>query len=55
MFDKIEKLDGSLIQHGPNNDRVYLMKLAGKDAPGANGADPDKKSESAKVTAKAKS
>ncbi|MBX2913278.1 MAG: putative beta-lysine N-acetyltransferase [Cyclobacteriaceae bacterium] len=34
MFDKIEKLDGSLIQHGPNNDRVYLMKLAGKDAPG---------------------
>ncbi|HNP08370.1 MAG TPA: hypothetical protein PKN99_12135, partial [Cyclobacteriaceae bacterium] len=33
MFDKIEKLEGSLIQHGPNNDRVYLMKLAEKDAP----------------------
>ncbi|MEQ9415387.1 MAG: putative beta-lysine N-acetyltransferase [Cyclobacteriaceae bacterium] len=33
MFDKIEKLDSSLIQHGPNNDRVYLMKLAEKDAP----------------------
>ena len=33
MFDKIEKIDSSLIQHGPNNDRVYLMKLAEKDAP----------------------
>jgi len=34
MFDKIEKMQGSVIQHGPNNDRVYLMKLAEKDAPG---------------------
>ncbi|MEQ8364511.1 MAG: putative beta-lysine N-acetyltransferase [Cyclobacteriaceae bacterium] len=33
MFDKVEKLEGSVIQHGPNNDRVYLMKLAEKDAP----------------------
>lgn len=33
MFDKIEKLEHSLIQHGPNNDRVYLMKLAAKDSP----------------------
>lgn len=31
MFDKVEKLESSLIQHGPNNDRVYLMKLAEKD------------------------
>lgn len=33
MFDKIEKMKGSVIQHGPNNDRVYLMKLAEKDTP----------------------
>lgn len=33
MFDKVEKLEHSLIQHGPNNDRVYLMKLAEKDSP----------------------
>ncbi|MEQ9592044.1 MAG: putative beta-lysine N-acetyltransferase [Cyclobacteriaceae bacterium] len=33
MFDKVEKLEGSVIQHGPNNDRVYLMKLAENDAP----------------------
>lgn len=33
MFDKIEKLEHSVIQHGPNNDRVYLMKLAEKDSP----------------------
>jgi putative beta-lysine N-acetyltransferase len=26
--DKIEELRGSLIQHGPYNDRVYLMRLA---------------------------
>jgi len=30
-FDKIEYLDGALIQHGPLNDRVYLMKMG--DAP----------------------
>lgn len=33
MFDKVEKLERSVIQHGPNNDRVYLMKLAEKDSP----------------------
>lgn len=33
MFDKVEKLEHSVIQHGPNNDRVYLMKLAEKDSP----------------------
>lgn len=33
MFDKIEKIESSIIQHGPNNDRVYLMKLAEKDSP----------------------
>ncbi|MDW3195824.1 MAG: putative beta-lysine N-acetyltransferase [Cytophagales bacterium] len=27
MFDKVETISKSLIQHGPNNDRVYLMKL----------------------------
>jgi len=32
MPDVIEKLDHSLIQHGPDNDRIYLMKLAPEDA-----------------------
>lgn len=32
-FDTIEKLDHSLIQHGPANDRIYLMKLNGQDLP----------------------
>ena len=27
MFDKVETLSKSLVQHGPNNDRVYLMKI----------------------------
>jgi putative beta-lysine N-acetyltransferase len=27
MADKIETIDGSLIQHGPHNDRIYLMHL----------------------------
>lgn len=27
MFDEIVKIGKSIIQHGPNNDRVYLMKL----------------------------
>lgn len=31
MFDKIDKIGKSIIQHGPNNDRVYLMKLHPKD------------------------
>lgn len=34
MFDKIEKLGESTIQHGPNNNRLYLMKLADEDRPG---------------------
>jgi putative beta-lysine N-acetyltransferase len=33
MFDKIDKIGKSVIQHGPNNDRVYLMKLHPDDAP----------------------
>jgi len=28
MNDTITRIGGSLIQHGPSNDRVYLMKLA---------------------------
>lgn len=31
LFDKTETIGKSLIQHGPNNDRVYLMKLASED------------------------
>lgn len=31
MFDIIIKLGKSLVQHGPNNDRVYLMKLHPED------------------------
>jgi putative beta-lysine N-acetyltransferase len=31
MFDKIDKIGKSIIQHGPNNDRVYLMKLFPQD------------------------
>lgn len=31
MFDKTEKTGKSLIQHGPNNDRVYLLKLHPED------------------------
>ena len=27
MFDKVETISKSLVQHGPNNDRVYLMKI----------------------------
>lgn len=34
MYDKIEKLDHSLIQHGPCNKRIYLMKLDPDDLPG---------------------
>ncbi|PLY00198.1 MAG: putative beta-lysine N-acetyltransferase, partial [Desulfuromonas sp.] len=34
MPDKIEKFRNSLIQHGKENDRVYLMKLADEDMPG---------------------
>lgn len=27
MFDKVEKFSKSIIQHGPYNDRIYLMKV----------------------------
>lgn len=27
MFDKVAKIGKSIVQHGPNNDRIYLMKL----------------------------
>lgn len=33
MPDTIEKLGDSLIQHGKDSDRIYLMKLASADAP----------------------
>ncbi|MEW5821574.1 MAG: putative beta-lysine N-acetyltransferase [Cyanobacteriota bacterium] len=31
MYDKIEKLANSMIQHGKLNDRIYLMKMSDKD------------------------
>ena len=31
--DRIEHLGDSLIQHGPANDRIYLMKLGKEDSP----------------------
>jgi putative beta-lysine N-acetyltransferase len=34
MFDVIEKIGHSLIQHGPVNQRVYVMKVADQDLPG---------------------
>jgi putative beta-lysine N-acetyltransferase len=34
MHDTIEKLGNSQIQHGPDNDRIYLMKLDPADMPG---------------------
>ncbi len=33
MTDKIEKIGNSLIQHGKENNRIYLMKLAEEDYP----------------------
>ncbi len=33
MFDKIEKIGNSIVQHGKQNDRIYLMKLYDNDAP----------------------
>jgi putative beta-lysine N-acetyltransferase len=33
MFDTIEKIDHSVVQHGPNSDRIYLMKLSDQDLP----------------------
>ncbi len=37
MSDKLEKLGGSLVQHGPHSDRIYLMKLNAGDMPGLLG------------------
>ncbi len=37
MADTIETLDRSLIQHGPDNERIYLMKVCGEDLPGLLG------------------
>ncbi len=34
MTDRVEKIGRSTVQHGPFNDRVYLMKLARADTPG---------------------
>lgn len=34
LKDKIEEYQGSTIQHGPYNDRIYLMRLA--DQPSAD-------------------
>ncbi|GAB4179968.1 MAG: hypothetical protein Kow00108_16150 [Calditrichia bacterium] len=33
MYDVIEKIGNSTIQHGPNNNRIYLMKLHKDDYP----------------------
>ena len=33
MYDKIEKIGKSTIQHGKYNDRIYLMKLDKSDYP----------------------
>jgi len=33
MYDVVERLGKSIVQHGKLNDRVYLMKLAKKDFP----------------------
>ena len=34
MYDVIEKIGNTTVQHGKYNDRVYLMKLAPQDLPG---------------------
>jgi hypothetical protein len=34
MSDPLEKLGNSTIQHGPDNNRIYLMKLDPADLPG---------------------
>ena len=34
MSDRLEKIGGSLIQHGKFNDRIYLMSLDNNDYPG---------------------
>jgi putative beta-lysine N-acetyltransferase len=34
MIDRVENLGGSVVQHGPHNDRAYLMKASDADLPG---------------------
>ena len=34
MTDKVEKIGKSIIQHGRNNQRIYLMKSSAEDLPG---------------------
>ncbi|WP_041531307.1 putative beta-lysine N-acetyltransferase [Syntrophotalea carbinolica] len=34
MTDRMERIGDSLIQHGSNSERIYLMKLASRDCPG---------------------
>ncbi|MCF8044292.1 MAG: putative beta-lysine N-acetyltransferase [Desulfarculaceae bacterium] len=34
MYDRVETIGRSVIQHGKHNDRVYLMKLSASDFPG---------------------
>jgi putative beta-lysine N-acetyltransferase len=34
MADRMEHIGASLIQHGTDNERIYLMKLASRDCPG---------------------
>jgi len=37
MTDQIKKIGDSIVQHGPANNRAYLMKLATQDFPGIIG------------------
>ena len=37
VADRVEKFGQSIVQHGPENDRVYLMKLYQEDLPGILG------------------
>ncbi|BDV44645.1 putative beta-lysine N-acetyltransferase [Geotalea uraniireducens] len=37
MSDVLERIGSSLVQHGPHNNRVYLMKLEAGDYPGIIG------------------
>ena len=34
FVDIIENIKGSVIQHGPHNDRIYLMRLNTEDTHG---------------------
>ncbi len=34
MVDRIENIRGSIIQHGPHNNRIYLMQLNTGDTQG---------------------